>query len=354
MEADGTLVGDHYRRDPSSEKFELPPIRIAVPEFDQVRSPVPSSHSPTNTVDFEYYSSQLSYNRGGPSGEEADTEMERWSYNIPRSFPGKFGKWYWPQSDTIPARTGGHPRQSPSHFKNPWAGPRGRSPSTTCEGHSPLISPANFERPTARPSWGLSMNMSGGRPDYPLDPSQQGLNGCPQSSTYISDPSPAYHQQPAMYGSHQSSAHSFLGAHNPLLSHFRPPFPNTHHNGYSRNSYQSHVSKPGVNKKPRNRGGNLPKEATDKLKTWFVSHLQHPYPTETEKKTMVKEIGLKMIQISNWFINARRRQLPAMINNARAEAAARNARESNSDHGNDRRKSSEGDGEFGTSRRVHC
>ncbi|KAK4448605.1 hypothetical protein QBC34DRAFT_111523 [Podospora aff. communis PSN243] len=74
--------------------------------------------------------------------------------------------------------------------------------------------------------------------------------------------------------------------------------------------------------KQRKRRGNLPKETTDKLRAWFMAHLQHPYPTEDEKQKLMQQTGLQMNQISNWFINARRRQLPTMINNARAESDA--------------------------------
>ncbi|GAW11181.1 hypothetical protein ANO14919_005230 [Xylariales sp. No.14919] len=78
--------------------------------------------------------------------------------------------------------------------------------------------------------------------------------------------------------------------------------------------------------KQRKRRGNLPKETTDKLRAWFVAHLHHPYPTEDEKQELMRQTGLQMNQISNWFINARRRQLPAMISNARAESDAMNNR----------------------------
>ncbi|KAG6007959.1 hypothetical protein E4U21_005320 [Claviceps maximensis] len=74
--------------------------------------------------------------------------------------------------------------------------------------------------------------------------------------------------------------------------------------------------------KQRKRRGNLPKETTEKLRAWFIAHLQHPYPTEDEKQDLMRQTGLQMNQISNWFINARRRQLPTMINNARAESDA--------------------------------
>ncbi|KAI2630881.1 hypothetical protein GGR54DRAFT_627960 [Hypoxylon sp. NC1633] len=78
--------------------------------------------------------------------------------------------------------------------------------------------------------------------------------------------------------------------------------------------------------KQRKRRGNLPKETTDKLRAWFVGHLHHPYPSEEEKHDLMRATGLQMNQISNWFINARRRQLPTMINNARAESDAMTVR----------------------------
>ncbi|KAH9884479.1 hypothetical protein F4778DRAFT_561597 [Xylariomycetidae sp. FL2044] len=83
----------------------------------------------------------------------------------------------------------------------------------------------------------------------------------------------------------------------------------------------------GVNgeNKQRKRRGNLPKETTDKLRAWFLSHLLHPYPTEDEKQELLRVTGLQMNQISNWFINARRRQLPLMNASARATTEAMQA-----------------------------
>ncbi|KAI1433128.1 hypothetical protein GGR50DRAFT_539495 [Xylaria sp. CBS 124048] len=81
----------------------------------------------------------------------------------------------------------------------------------------------------------------------------------------------------------------------------------------------------------RRRRGNLPKETTEKLRAWFVDHLQHPYPTEDEKQELMRQTNLQMNQISNWFINARRRRLPALISNAQAESAATHSRSRDDD-----------------------
>lgn len=59
------------------------------------------------------------------------------------------------------------------------------------------------------------------------------------------------------------------------------------------------------------RRGNLPKDVTSILRGWLTSHLGNPYPTEDDKMSLVAQTGLSMVQVSNWFINARRRSIPA-------------------------------------------
>jgi hypothetical protein len=63
----------------------------------------------------------------------------------------------------------------------------------------------------------------------------------------------------------------------------------------------------------RKRRGNLPKSVTAILKQWLIDHCKHPYPTEEEKRCLRLKTNLTLNQISNWFINARRRILPFIL-----------------------------------------
>jgi len=69
----------------------------------------------------------------------------------------------------------------------------------------------------------------------------------------------------------------------------------------------------------KKRPGNLPKRATNLLKKWLFEHLFHPYPTEEQKRALAGQTGLTINQISNWFINARRRILQPMLETVRQQ-----------------------------------
>ncbi|KXJ88965.1 hypothetical protein Micbo1qcDRAFT_150182 [Microdochium bolleyi] len=47
---------------------------------------------------------------------------------------------------------------------------------------------------------------------------------------------------------------------------------------------------------------------TKALRDWFVAHSDNPYPTNEEKDTLSRTTGLSLVQVVNWFANARRRQ----------------------------------------------
>ncbi|KAG1214701.1 hypothetical protein G6F69_001659 [Rhizopus microsporus] len=67
------------------------------------------------------------------------------------------------------------------------------------------------------------------------------------------------------------------------------------------------------NNNNKRRRGNLPKAVTAILRDWLSKHKKHPYPTEEEKAALAAETNLNLNQISNWFINARRRILQPML-----------------------------------------
>ncbi|XP_046847417.1 homeobox protein Meis1-like isoform X3 [Xenia sp. Carnegie-2017] len=66
-------------------------------------------------------------------------------------------------------------------------------------------------------------------------------------------------------------------------------------------------------KKKQKKRGIFPKAATNIMKAWLFQHLTHPYPSEEQKRTLAQETGLTILQVNNWFINARRRIVQPMI-----------------------------------------
>ena len=54
---------------------------------------------------------------------------------------------------------------------------------------------------------------------------------------------------------------------------------------------------------------NLPKDCVTILNDWLMDHLHNPYPTAQEKRELLIKTGLTKIQLSNWFINQRRRKI---------------------------------------------
>ena len=58
---------------------------------------------------------------------------------------------------------------------------------------------------------------------------------------------------------------------------------------------------------------NLPKTSVKILKTWLFEHQRKAFPAEEEKLKLAQASNLTVRQVNDWFINARRRILPQLV-----------------------------------------
>ena len=87
-----------------------------------------------------------------------------------------------------------------------------------------------------------------------------------------------------------------------------PESPNTRRVRASSVSSDPSSQKPKFTKSPR-KTSSLPPETVEYLKNWMMSpdHITHPYPTEQEKAQIMAETGIELKQLTNWFVNNRKR-----------------------------------------------
>ncbi|KAI1062809.1 hypothetical protein LB507_005945 [Fusarium sp. FIESC RH6] len=331
-----------------NDKVALPSIRQAFPELQlqsqpphdlNTKPPVtgpPLGPAPFTAASPHYVHSPNSSKRRRLSIErEAESErvrqVPRLCYSPDRESPRQISpnlpiqagaQENWPASTrTSPYLANGSTTHSASMEVGERAEPRSTLPSLppprSLERESVLVNRGAVPAPAPVP---VSVSVPAPKESYisshqPMPHSRTPISESGVSPYRESSYGYPYHHPTRYQSLSTGSAHSFD------RTPFTPGAYNTPYQDFVRFGDMGPASLSGDNKQ-RKRRGNLPKETTDKLRAWFVAHLQHPYPTEDEKQDLMRQTGLQMNQISNWFINARRRQLPTMINNARAETDA--------------------------------
>ena len=281
-----------------------------------------------------YLSSPHYQSRERPVSVSSDREL---TFN-PRSYPG--GATYESSSKTTLGETAGNYSVTPV---------RASGSSSRAIG--------DYGSSQARYGGNTSPTAAGSAPQYtprgpsPILPSIRDLQSIPErglnTSSHAFPEAPRNVSRPEQFPAQDIGGHYSTVGGKPFM-HNQPPYtyPTMAYQGDSEGSphmlpHGQHsnfgmVGDP-IDPKSKRRRGNLPKPVTDILRAWFHEHLDHPYPSEEDKQMFMTRTGLSISQvrtsishlfehmltafalkISNWFINARRRQLPALRNQMRS------------------------------------
>ncbi|TKA41806.1 hypothetical protein B0A54_08232 [Friedmanniomyces endolithicus] len=128
-------------------------------------------------------------------------------------------------------------------------------------------------------------------------------NGSYHESHHHATYPPAVHSrgpQIESYGAHHEDGRMPRPSHLPPPSYHRSPYGSTPPSYFMPSQYEYQQGK-------ARKRSNLPKQSTEIMKTWFDRNITNPYPSEEQKALFSRATGISMTQVSNWFINHRRR-----------------------------------------------
>ncbi|EDQ86610.1 uncharacterized protein MONBRDRAFT_27982 [Monosiga brevicollis MX1] len=182
-----------------------------------------------------------------------------------------------------PAVTAGPSRRS-SHGKQ-MPLPKAAAPPSTTRRHTQPGSGVNLTEPSAAPSISLNQSLPPSEPGWHRAADLQSSDSCLSDSDTEGAPG-------------AGSAHA---ARSPQR---KRPAHSTHTTG-------TDETRPKAARRPKSRHctKRFASSSIDTLKEWLFAHTDRPYPTDQDKTELMQQTGLDLMQINNWFINARRRLL---------------------------------------------
>ncbi|GFF26719.1 isoform D of homeobox protein homothorax [Aspergillus udagawae] len=298
------LSADHTQSLPSFRELLPPHLHDEIESSSYLSSRQPSSHERPVSLNHEF-------------GSGSRPLSSRTPYGSPSKFPVGDVRDY-PMTDRMPGERAPVQSRLPGNGVQP-AAARGPSPILPSIRDLQTIPDRSLNAPAA----GLPDHRGPSRTDaFAVQEFRGGAVGAPN------------YPPAGLPGSMSDRRDPYAGSSLPAAMHAQPQYPSYPGVIYQSDSEQaSSQSLPpsqqsnfgilgdSVDSKNKRRRGNLPKPVTDILRAWFHEHLDHPYPSEEDKQMFMTRTGLTISQISNWFINARRRQLPALRNQMRNGAS---------------------------------